>query len=125
MAFLFSFHCDSPDQGSAKSRSGKLVCRGLRTLAKQSPISLASSAGCSQAAKWPPGPGCCNGSGLAPTDRPSAARGGGLARTYADAYGKLQSGRCESSESLPIYRFVEPKVLRLQIRFQADKSGQI
>src|SRR5260370_9791997 len=23
MAFLFSFHCDSPDQGSAKSRSGK------------------------------------------------------------------------------------------------------
>src|SRR5580693_5297487 len=54
MAFLFSFHCDSPDQGSAKSRSGKLVCRGQRTLAKQSRISLACSAGCSQAAKWPP-----------------------------------------------------------------------
>src|SRR4029077_9663871 len=59
MAFLFSFHCDSPDQGSAKSRSGKLVCRGQRTLAKQSRISLACSAGCSQAAKWPPGPGVC------------------------------------------------------------------
>src|SRR5216683_7578719 len=52
MAFLFSFDC--PDQGSAKSRSGKLVCRGQRTLAKQSRISLACSAGCSQAAKWPP-----------------------------------------------------------------------
>src|SRR3984893_12514691 len=42
MAFLFSFDCDSPDQGSAKSRSRKLVCRGHRTLAKQSRISLAS-----------------------------------------------------------------------------------
>src|SRR6266478_6475488 len=41
-------------QCSAKSRSGKLVCRGQRTLAKQSRISLACSAGCSQAAKWPP-----------------------------------------------------------------------
>src|ERR1700739_3982668 len=39
MAFLFSFHCDSPDQGSAKSRCGKLVCRRRRTLAKQSGIS--------------------------------------------------------------------------------------
>src|SRR6202008_3689176 len=94
MAFLFSFHCDSLDQGSAKSRSGKLVCRGQRTLAKQSRISLACSAGCSQAAKWPPPvQDVVMDQVWHPPIDPAPRGAEGLARIYADAYGNLQPDR--------------------------------
>src|SRR6202521_1773421 len=103
MAFLFSFLCGSPDQGSAKSRSGKLVCRGQRTLAKQSRISLACSAGCSQAAKWPPVQDVVMDQVWHPPLDPPPRGADGLARIDADAYGNLQPDRCEAAGgALPI-----------------------
>src|SRR5882757_6212001 len=95
MAFLFSFHCDSPDQGPTKSRSGK--------------VSLPRSAHLGEAVanllgvqRWllpggevaPPVQDVVMDQVWHPPIDPAPRGAVGLARMYADAYGKLQSGRC-------------------------------
>src|ERR1700751_5979015 len=96
MAFLFSFHCDSPDQGSVKSRSGKFSLPRSAHLGE----AVANLLGVQ---RWllpggemaPPVPDVVMDQVWHPPIDPAPRGAVGLARIYADAYGKLQSGRCD------------------------------
>src|ERR1700745_1365764 len=96
MAFLFSFHCDSPDQGSAKSRSGKFSLPRSALHGK----AVAKLLGVQRwllpvGAMAPPVQDVVMDQVWHPPIDPAPRGAVGLARIYADACGKPQFGRCD------------------------------
>src|SRR5580692_4416167 len=103
MAFLFSFHCDSPDQGSAKSRSGKFSLPRSAHLGE----AVANLLGVQ---RWllpggevaPPVQDVVMDQVWHPPIDPAPRRAEGLARIDADAYGNLQPDRRDAhGEAFP------------------------